>query len=142
MFSWSEKNYQTLNSIKKNSKLGNFNFFSINLQTHPSYGHRPWFFNFKYIVLVDLLFENDMTALDQFKVFPKSVGRPNKAIVDSSKGFPCNGEVFTDLFRNNCRLQSTVLKCNFPKLFRMPKNFHHQSPLETAFKSTLKNQTI
>ena len=24
MFSWSEKNYQTLNSKKKNSKLGNF----------------------------------------------------------------------------------------------------------------------
>ena len=101
MFSWSEKNYQALNSKKKNSKLGNFKTFSINLQTHPSDGHRPWFFNFKYIVLVDLLLENDMTALDQFKVVPKSVGRPSRAIVDSSKGFPCNGKLFTDNYRNH-----------------------------------------
>jgi len=67
MFSWSEKNYETLNSKHKNSKL------------------------------VDLLFESDIAALDQFKVksqvdqipVKKAPGRPRKAVGKNSTGFPC-----------------------------------------------------
>ena len=115
MFSWSEKNYETLNSKHKNSKLGkrqNDIFLKWPFSPKSShvgkqfwftilvYNSDPWLKSF----LVDLLLENDIAAVDQFKVngkvdqipVKKAPGRPRKAVAEHSNGFPC--KVKSDIF--------------------------------------------
>ena len=97
MFSWSEKNYETLNRKNKNSKLGNLKW---NKTIFSRNDHFPGLKSF----LVDLLLENDIAAVDQFKVngkvdqipVKKAPGRPRKAVAEHSNGFPCKGK--SDIF--------------------------------------------
>ena len=78
--------------------------------------------------LVDLLLENDIVALDQFKLndnvgqipVQKAPGRPRKAVNEHSKGFSCKGKMRID-WNENFENSQTKFSLECSKIFNSKK---------------------